>query len=188
MLHRALDDQFFSVPDQTASQEAQVATLARRVQELDARMLAAFEMIEEDPSDELAKSRYRALKAQHSEASNQLSKAQAELSEARGSVSPGEHLARVAEVRSLMDANDPATRDEARARVKLALNGLIERCVFASATSSASLCLVGDLGLLIVRKSGGVSWFDFAKPGRDYGHLPVQERALVSAYLSRRAA
>lgn len=189
LLHRALDDQHFRMDDDADKLEMEVATKRRETDSIQRRMAAAFGMVEEDPDDSHARTRYRTLKLEWKQAKADLQDAQSVLEQARGAVSPSEHLARVADVRDLMDARDDAVRDEARARVKMALNDLIERCVFDAQREQAAITLVGGVGLLLVAKDGRTGWFDLVKEGRDYEEgLDPEAVDNLRAYLKRRAA
>jgi DNA invertase Pin-like site-specific DNA recombinase len=188
LLHRALDDQFFRAPDSLSGLEAEVATKARAVADLERRRDAAFQMVLEDENDAHARTRYRTLKIELKAAQSALEAAEGALADARGATSPAEHLARVADVRAMMDAEDDATRNEARVRVKMALNDLVERCVFDGERQRALVSLVGEVGFLLVERNGSASWFDRAKPGRDNSHLSAQDQATLAGYLRRVAA
>lgn len=188
LLHRALDDQFFEVPDGIAALNAEAQRQARHRDDILRRMSAVLTMVEEDDTDAHAKMRYRTLKVDLQASEMALVAATAALEAARGAVSPARHLARVAEVRELMDADDEVVRNEARARVMMALNDLIEKCEFDVGGQQSALHLVGGIGLLLVSKLGETMWFDLAKRKATYEHLPPDTRTVVSAYLARRAA
>jgi len=209
LLHLALDPVSFRQPDQCATLEAELAGLKRRLVDDERRMANAWTMVEEDADDTNARTRYRTLKHEVRAFKAKIEDAEVALREAQGGVEPGEHLRRVAEVRELLDSHDPDLRYQARSRVKLALNDLIERMTFGE-KGFASVLLVDRMRWIGLRRDGslvddlnmrkmfgpGMSEGDRFGPvtvrangeSRIENQLSPEQDAAVAGYLRREAA
>lgn len=187
LLHKALDDQFFRAPDSISEFEVEVARLARETEDRERRMKLAWRVYEDDGDANLL-ARYKELRREHQAVSARLEEAEARLEDARGSVSPQEHLARVGEVRAMLDCDDVEAREEARRRVRIALADIIEKCVFDAGKQFAAVHIIGGAGVLFVGRDGSAQWFDLAKKGRDYSYMDADGQAAIAAYLRRSEA
>lgn len=145
LLHLAMDDQHFASDDAVGEVEAEVARLNREWTESERRQESAMALIEADPDDALAVRRYQHHKEQAKAAKLALKEAENRLSEARGKVSPAQHIKRVAEVRNMLNDGDPEARYKARYRVKLALNDLIDRVAFSDHRQGFWVALTGSV-------------------------------------------
>jgi len=145
LLHLAMDDQHFANDDGVAETEAELGRLRWELDEAKRRQERAMELIEADPADELAMQRYRHHKEQAQIAKTAVKEAENLLAEARGQVTPAEHIKRVAEVRDMLADSNAERRYQARLRVKLALNDLIETIAFSNRTERVWVRLVGSV-------------------------------------------
>jgi DNA invertase Pin-like site-specific DNA recombinase len=124
ILHLALDNNFFAVPERTQALSVEVAMLDKDLadrRDESRRLVKVLARVEDAPEieTELAalRSEMRSLDARRNTAS-------AALEAARGAVSPREHLERVRSVRDALDDPDAVTRQAARLRVQQAIQGL----------------------------------------------------------------
>jgi DNA invertase Pin-like site-specific DNA recombinase len=186
LLHLALDDHFFTEPDVTGKIEVKLASRRRERADVERRLTNTWIMLEEDPDDELARQRYRALKAQTATLNVQIQSAEEELIDARGAVSPSEHLRRVQEVRGLLESTDEELRYQARSSVKLAMNDIVERLKFDGVRGQVLLTVVGGLRLLVLGRRGEIVLdADLHKPGRQVRRDDPIEQGTIDAYLRR---
>lgn len=145
LLHAAMDDQHFANTDGVHEAEADVARLKRASDEAKRRQERAMELIEADPDDDLAMHRYRQHKEQAKVAKTALAEARQRLVDARGKATPAQHVKRVTEVRGMLHDHDADVRYQARYRVKLALNDLIDRVAFSDHGKCIWLRLKGSV-------------------------------------------
>jgi hypothetical protein len=178
-----MDDQHFASQDAVRGLEGDVARLRRELADAERRRATAYEAKEEDADDTFAADRYRTRRDEAKVAKQALETAEAALVEARGAVSPSEHVARVTEVRDMMNSADEETRYAARSRVKLALNDLIGRVVFSD-DGNVTVDVKEGLRTVIVRQSGEVMNFRLDHPRRPHR---TKDAAVIS-YLRRAEA
>jgi DNA invertase Pin-like site-specific DNA recombinase len=116
VLHRALDDSFFSQPEDVGKIESAIATKRR---ERDAMRQRAERFLDAmgDQDDPDLKPRWQRARDAARAIDTTIGELEEQLIDARGAVSPAEHLSRVSNVRAAIDDEDPATRTEARSRV-----------------------------------------------------------------------
>jgi DNA invertase Pin-like site-specific DNA recombinase len=168
LLTMAIDDQHFGADDATTiALEGEVITAQRRVTDAQATKKAILRRIigdDDQEGNEVYEEADNKLKC----AKVVLEKAQAALAEARGRVSPAEHIVRVAEVRERMESYDPDIRFEARSLARAAFQDLIERITFDPVKGHVTVSLVQRLGFMIIRDGKG-AYLDMVKNGRDYG-------------------
>lgn len=144
LLHLALDDTFFRKPDLTGGIETEIATHTRRLADDEKRMKRAYSMILEDDSDDFAADQYRTIRKAVTDRKAMLASLQDKLADALAATDPVEHLRRVDEVRGMMNSDDQDERYQARAKVKLALNDLIDTLTFG---------LKGHVGVMLVDRA-----------------------------------
>lgn len=124
ILHLALDDSYFSVPDQTATLALALAdfdkSIADKKEQVD-RLVDTLERVHASAAIE-----ERLIEAERSlrKLAAQRHKTATALEAAKGAVTAAEHIDRVRDVRASLDDPDPALRKAARLRVHNAIVGL----------------------------------------------------------------
>lgn len=129
ILHLALDNNFFAVPERTQALSVEVAMLDKELADRreEARRLAkVLARVDDAPEVE---AELADIRAQTRRLEARRGTAGAALEAARGAVSPQEHLERVRSVRDALDDADTETRQAARLRVQQAIQGLGVRVV-----------------------------------------------------------
>jgi len=190
LLHLAMDNQHFaSAPDVTAC-ENRVLSAARSLAKLERQQQVAYAAMEDDAADELAVSTYRARRDAVKEARAELERLRAELTAVAGAVSPQEHLARVADVRAMLNAGEDEMRYQARARVKRALNDIVLDVQFSGRKRRISVALIGGARTMAFDLVGSVGididWHEERKRRPDWP--PIESSPAVAAYLRRKGA
>lgn len=184
LLHRAMDDQHFAQADSLGELESEIVRLSRDLDDAKRRQEASMQMLEDDADDELAQQRYRQHRAAMKATRAALEVAGERLADARGKVSPAEHIKRVGEVRAMLDHADPDQRYQARLRVKLALNDLIEWVSFNDRKRRFVVKLTGGIRHISFDLQGGkgddLEWTDVVM--RKVGN------SVVAGYVRRRAS
>lgn len=186
ILTLAMDDQHFTSDDTDVSSfETAVLAAKGRVKDIEVRVNRLLDMIEDGDSD--AQDRYRARREELVEAKGKLEKAEKELAEARGAVSPEEHVRRVSEVRSLLDSEDAELKYQARQRVKAALQDIITDMQFNPVTKVVDVGLVGGLGAVFINHNGSSQFVNMHKPGRRHsdGDYTPEVKAAIEATTRR---
>lgn len=183
LLSLAMDDAYFAIDEDLTQLEAAVLAATAEVSELATRAERLLVLVEE--GDPRAEAKYRALQRGYTDAERKLEEVKAELEEARGAVTPDEHLRRVAEVRELIDSEDSEIRFQARRRVKAALHDLISVMSFNPDAEQVDVRLVGRLGAMWIKRDGW-SHFEnlYAFPHRT-GPLLEEDRATAKSYIRR---
>ncbi|GGE38970.1 hypothetical protein GCM10011367_11740 [Marinicauda pacifica] len=124
ILHLALEDNYFSAPDKTASLANELAdiekTIADKKEVIDRLVDSLARIGASDAIEERLIQAERSLRNLHA---TRIKSAEA-LDAAKGAVSPAEHLDRVRDVRVSLDDADTAVRTAARLRVHNAILGL----------------------------------------------------------------
>ncbi len=175
LLSLAIDDQHFrSDDDTTARLEGDVVRLQRQVTDRQASKKRLLVLIS-DGEDEEAHEAYAAADAFLKRAKADLAAAQEALAEAKGRVSPGEHVMRVAEVRAKLNSEDEDERYQMRSLVKAALQNVIDRIVFDPKSGMVTVSLVQGLGAMHILADGRVGYLDLVRGGRDYGQDEMTE-------------
>ncbi|RDE06807.1 recombinase family protein [Sphingomonas aracearum] len=181
LLSLAIDDQHFRADDDTTARlEGDVVRLQRMVTDKQASKKRLLVLIA-DGEDEEAHDAYAAADAALKRVKADLTKAQEALAEAKGAVTPGEHVVRVAEVREKMESDDVDERFEARSLVKAAFQDVIDRIVFDPKNGMVIVSLVQGLGAMHILADGSVGYLDLVRGGKDYG-----QDETVEGFLRRR--
>lgn len=179
LLHLAMDPQTFTTASDVSALEAELADANRQLMLAERQQNFAFSLLEEDPDDELAATRYRERKSQVKQARDAVSHIANKLANLRGAVSPEQHIANIREVRSLLITEDEPLRYQARARVKLALNDLIAGIVFEAGKKRFSVRLVDGIRVLAFDDVGrcglDVDWIESGYKSEDGRLLTVTE-------------
>ena len=124
ILHLALDNNFFAVPERTQALSVEVATLDKELADRrddTRRLVKVLARVEDAPEIE---AELVELRSQTRNLETRRNTASAALETARGAVSPREHLERVRSVQDALDDPDAVTRQAARLRVQQAIQGL----------------------------------------------------------------
>ena len=129
ILDHAFEDKHFVPATVVREIESKIARRERDLSALERKAEEALNLAVESGRDE-PKKLWGDLVAEADEIRSELEQMQTDLSAARGTVSPEEHQARVAELRLAMDDPDDETRFEARSRVMHALGELIAHLLF----------------------------------------------------------
>lgn len=186
LLHVAMDDQHFGAGNAAETAEGAVASARRQLDAAERHKGLAYAMLEEDPTDELAAERYRQRREQVRALKEEVERLSDELARLRGAVAPDVHIARVAEVRQMLNDEDEAVRYEARARVKMALNDLVATISFEGRKRRFSVQLADNIRCLTFDMSGrcglDIDW-DEIRTLSEEQHSPA-----VANYLRRKRA
>jgi polyhydroxyalkanoate synthesis regulator phasin len=129
ILHLALDSTHFVKADEAAPLVALVASLRKDVELLTAQVASDIDLLRRFQSDALGDALI-ASEAALREKGKALAKAQDDLDHARGKVSDEEHMRRVIEVRRAIDDPDTETRQQARRKVRDAIQSVVGTVVF----------------------------------------------------------
>lgn len=186
LLHVAMDDQHFAIAADLAEAKATLAETNRQLSIAQREQEFAYNLLSADQDDELAARRYRDARDQVKRLTKQVKSLNALVAERQGAVSPELHIARVAEVRDMLDHPDEMRRYEARRRVKLALDDLIADVRFEGRKRRFTVALAGDVRFLSFDASGScgidVDWTELRpRPDEDYPEV-------VQSYLRRKRA
>lgn len=169
LLSLAIDDQHFRADDDTTARlEGDVVRLNRRMLDAQAKKKGILKLITGD-DDEEGHEAYADADNALKRAKADLVKAQEALSEAKGRVTPGEHIVRVTEVRAKMESEDADERYETRSLVKAAFQNVIDRIVFDPKSGLVTVSLVQGLGAMHILPNGQVGYLDLVRGSRDYG-------------------
>lgn len=132
ILHLALDDGHFQHGEIVVQLEDQVAAAKRELARLEQQANAALDMTL-DPAfrhDARLKDRYADASKRAQEQTTLLVELETTLAQAKGAVSPAEHVSRVKAVRQAIDSTDELERDAARNKVMDALQQLVSSIRF----------------------------------------------------------
>lgn len=130
MLHLALDDTHFVVVDDVAPLSARTARARKRIEELEHEQGNVIAVLRKMPDSAAMLAELTKVEGELSRARAELDTAQRALDQARGQVSPDEHLRRVQEVRDAIHDNDPDVREQARRKVRDAIKGIVALMTF----------------------------------------------------------
>ncbi|MGN6376747.1 MAG: recombinase family protein [Sphingomonas sp.] len=145
ILPLALDDAYFTMPDQVGKLTQAVAISERELQHKTTRAERAMELFMETGNPQ-AKEKWLASQAEADAEAKSAASLKSELIAAKGKVSPSEHLRRVNKVRSALDAADEEVRYDARSRVTVALREVVGFVHFhADRTAIAVLAGAGGM-------------------------------------------
>jgi hypothetical protein len=169
VLHLAMDDQHFVSTSQVGELETRLIVAQRSLAEARRRQEIAFDAMEADGDDELARRRYRQRLAETRDCQATVTRLQGEVDAASGIVSPEEHVARVEEVRAMLDHVDEDRRYAARSRVKMALNHIIRTVYFSADAEQVVIVLGHGVRHIVLNIDGSINhdgtiWRDFAAP------------------------
>jgi DNA invertase Pin-like site-specific DNA recombinase len=188
LLARAMDDAHWSAGDDTVHvHEGEVFRLRRAVDDATKGNQRLVRMIRDLSDDDLV------LEAEYAAASTglkslraDLEAAQERLAEARGRVSPAEHVRRVVEVRSLAYAVDPEERYQARSRIKAALQDVLDTLVFDPEKGTVTVNVVGGIAVMFIRPDASVAFFNLHRSDRKFGdQADTFEQAQIAAWARR---
>lgn len=154
LLHLVLDDSYFATPGDIGRIQTQVAQLERDL-EIKRSRQKRFLTLYGDGDDD-AKEAYEQARDEAKAGEATLDRLQGELVDAKGRVSPAEHLRRVSNVRSAMTDYSKEVRYEARARVSSALHQVVSFVRFDQETRQAWVVLLGGAHALLLDDQGNV--------------------------------
>lgn len=159
ILHLVMDDQHFAQPKPVAKLRRALVLAKRSLAEANRKKEIAYSALEEDGEDHLAREKYRLRKEEGLAAKRDVDQIEKEILDASGAVSPTEHVRRVVEVRALMEDENESVRYEARSRVKLALNDLVEGIRFSGRKNRWTLIMAnGSRSITFTRSTGEVGF------------------------------
>jgi DNA invertase Pin-like site-specific DNA recombinase len=187
ILTLAMDDQHFAANDGGAAEAERLVYIAKAKVEAEARRLDRWARLIDSADEaeaEAAMVSWRSARTDKTAAEKELAEAEEAHAELRGKVSPAEHVRRVAEVRSLMDSDDPEERFQARLRIKTALADIIETMTFHPDDRRVRVSLREGVRVLNIRHDGTVWDFDLVRPSRER----ITNDPAVKAYLRRVAS
>ncbi len=168
LLTLALDDQVWSDDAKVPVIASKLAGLRRDLDDLNTRLANVVAEVERRPSDRV-RARLEELEGEEDRMLQTIAETERELQLAKGSVSPAEHIKRVADIRADM-ARDDEAGVKARKTIKLALNDVVERIrFFPSGIALASV--KHSLKQLRLYPDGRVSVLDMRHPDRKYEHI-----------------
>ncbi|GFE72400.1 recombinase family protein [Novosphingobium sp. TCA1] len=129
ILHLALDNSFFIKTDDISPLAGKVADLSKTVElkEAEQRRLLAFIMKVDDAPE--AEEMLEQLRPELRKLKAELEAAQQDLDAAKGKVSPDEHLRRVLEVKEAIYSKDPEEQEQARRKVRDAIQSVVTSVV-----------------------------------------------------------
>jgi len=127
MLHLAMDDRFFSRPDNIRPLAVEVANLEKlnEDQKAKAKRITRLIISKDDPDPAWLEEQAE-LRAVIQTTEGRLQSARKALEDARGTVSPEDHLKRVLEVREAMRSPDRMLSMAAAEKVKAAVSGVVD--------------------------------------------------------------
>lgn len=125
ILHLALDNSFFIKTDDISPLAGRLADLNKEVQRIQGQQSRLLTFVMENDDAAEAKDMLDQLRPRLEKAKADRDQAESELDRAKGRVSPDEHLRRVLEVREAINSEDKDTREEARRRVRDAIQSLV---------------------------------------------------------------
>jgi hypothetical protein len=128
MLHLALDDRFFSRPDETRPLVTKVAELEKLLADQMAKSKRLLKLIlnEDEPDQTMLETRAE-IEATIQTTKARLAQTQDDLETARGAVSQADHMRRVLEVQQAINDPDESIRLPARMKVAQAIQTIVER-------------------------------------------------------------
>lgn len=186
LLHLAMDDQHFAAPSQAGSAKIELIEAKRTVTIAERREQVAYAEREDDPDSELATARYRQRRDELKTAREAVKRLEGEVATLRGAVSPAAHIARVADVRAMMNSEDADERYKARSSVKLALNDLVEGIGFDGRKQRWTLSLTTGARRITFSRDGTIGFdLDWTKLAPK---LVKAEDPAIAAYLRRKEA
>lgn len=138
ILHAAMNDRHFSSPEVIRPLEIELAERARARQGANARAENALALHLETGRAE-PKAKWLEFAGEVDGHDREIRKLQARLIEARGAVSPEEHLQRIGALRDNLDDEDEQIRFIARSKVMEAIHELVATMVFSSTPPEVTL-------------------------------------------------
>lgn len=169
LLELAIDDQHFKSDDEEIARlEGAVILCQAEVNEARASKERILAIIQAD-DDEEAAGAYRRADERYRQCKMALESSSEQLAIAKGRVPPGEHIIRVAEVRSRMESDNEGERYAARILVKSAFQDIIETIDFDPETGTVAVLLVAGIGAMHIFPDGSTGYLDLVKSGRTYG-------------------
>lgn len=196
ILHLALDNTYFTQPDQTQPLVLKVAQLSKDLELMLTKQRRLMAWIEEDDEATEAKDALREMRPKLADLRIKLENTKTALQRARGNVSPEEHLKRVLEVQDAIYSDDPETRHAARRRVAEAVRSIVSIATFRRDYEAGKQT---PIRLSMLTLAGGALAFQFDNDGNllkkvDYtsnmamfGHTNSGAEAVVPDMRRRRA-
>lgn len=181
ILSLAMDETHFDSGTNLAPIEAAIYTHKGTIADVEHKLANLLDLVES--GNKGAAARYAQREAELEAARDALMEAENRLAEAKGRVSPTEHLRRVGEVRSLMWSDDQDVKFQARSKVKAALGDVIERITFHPITGNVSVMLVDRVRFFAIDHAGKViDDMDLTKlgGGPGYGKVTTIENATLA--------
>ena len=162
ILHLAMDDRFFSRPDETRGLAVTVADLERSLELDRAKSTRLLDlMLNGDPDPVMIDMRAK-LTASIAASEAALSQARKDLAAAEGAVDPAAHLERVREVRSLLNDPNPTIRMTAGDMIATAMSNVVTSVMFESegekrkATKSITVIIAGGIAAMRFDNEGNL--------------------------------
>lgn len=168
ILHLALDNTYFTRPDLTAPLVVEVAQLTKDLELMVAKQRRYLAFIEEDDEATEAKDALREMRPHLAALRVKLGDAKQALEQARGNVSPEEHLRRVVEVKDAIYSPDAETRQSARRKVAEAVRSVVSVATFRCDYQPGKRRPVRHS---IVALAGGALSFKFSNDGELLGKI-----------------
>ena len=154
ILHAAMNDRHFSSPEVVRPLEIELAERERARQAASARAENALELHLESGRAE-PKAKWLEYVGKVDEHDNAIRKLQERLIDARGAVSPEEHLERIHALRVSLDDENEQIRFMARSRVMEALHELVASMVFSTAPLQVMLVTKDGITVKVGREDWG---------------------------------
>lgn len=176
ILHLALDNSFFVKTDDISPLAGRLADANKeveRIQQQQSRLLSY--LMENDDADE-AKAMLDTLRPRLDTAKKEQTAAQDALDKAKGQVSPDEHLRRVLEVREAITSEDQEEREQARRRVRDAIQAVVSsvECKRYPADPNAKPYRATPRREITMALAGGYMAYRFDGEGNLLGKISVQ--------------
>lgn len=130
VLHLAMDEQFFRQPQLAIQMSAEFAEAEKALQDLIERRDNIMNLMERSSDPEPLLMRYEALATEVRRAEEAKSKAETELTKARGQVSTAEQIAAARAMSDAILSDDVTEREQARMKVAQAMKAAITDLVF----------------------------------------------------------
>lgn len=202
LLNLAVDDHHFRTDDVVvAGLEGNVVRLQRQIEDQKRRAKVMLSAIGDEGAMDYEQEAYETARRNILVSITALSKAQAELSGAKGMVSPTQHIVRVSEMRDRMSSPDPDVRYQARLIVKSALRGIIDQITFYpdadpfGGEGGVFVELIHGIGSLLIRSGEEVRFWESedtrltgSRASLAYAKGDADATERIESYRRRRAA
>lgn len=187
ILHLALDNSFFVKTDDISPLAGRLADTNKEVERLKAQQTRLLTFIMENDDADEAKAMLDTLRPKLETARSDQQKAQDALDKAKGQVSPDEHLRRVLEVKEAIYSDDADEREEARRKVRDAIQSVVSvvECKHYEPDANARPYRATPRREITMALAGGYMAFRFDGEGKLTGKISLQgipdmERGAIS--------